>query len=160
MQDLKIKNENEKEKKLQKSSKKFKQKTESIKNHSIHRASKEENFYHKIKLLKMNKNEEEEIGGCINEEVAIFSDTGVLLDFVYKSEQLKKMLIDEIKDIILCMKEVLYRTSYLVDYVFRNEKIVTKKKPKFSYIRKKSTQFSMKVLILELFNITKPKFKL
>ncbi|KAK8881954.1 hypothetical protein M9Y10_044592 [Tritrichomonas musculus] len=41
-----------------------------------------------------------------------FSDTGELFDFAYKSEQLKKMLIEEIKDIIHCMKEALYTQPY------------------------------------------------
>lgn len=79
----------------------IKQKTESIKKHSIK----------KVKLSSMNENEEnddeEEIRGCVNEEVTIFSDTEEFIDFVFKNEQQKKMLIKEIKDIIHCMKEIL-----------------------------------------------------
>ncbi|KAK8844456.1 hypothetical protein M9Y10_024314 [Tritrichomonas musculus] len=64
----------------------------------------------------MNVNEEnedeEEIGGCVNEEVTTFSDTEEFIDFVFKNEQQKKMLIEEIKDIIHCMKEILYTPPY------------------------------------------------
>ncbi|KAK8883528.1 hypothetical protein M9Y10_042620 [Tritrichomonas musculus] len=123
LQYLKIKNENDQENKHQKrskKSKKSKRKTESVKNHSIHRAMKEENFYHKIKLSNMIENEEhedeedEEIGGCANEGVTIFSDPGEFIDFVYKNEQQKTILIESIRDIIQSMKEILYTPPYVI----------------------------------------------
>ena len=117
---LKIKNENDKKKKHHKRSKKSKRKTESIKKLSIQRASKDENYYQKMKLSSMNENEgnedkeEEEIGGCVNEGVTIFSDPEKFIDFVYKNEQHKKIFIEAIKDIIQCMKEILYTPPYVI----------------------------------------------
>ena len=64
----------------------------------------------------MNENEqndeEEKIRGWVNEEVTTFSDTEEFIDFAFKNEQQKKMLIKEIKDIIHCMKEILFTPPY------------------------------------------------